>query len=168
MAIIEPDSLGLLYRRHAPALRLYARQWPGAGEDLVHDAFVKLARQAPPPDNVLAWLYRVVRNGALTAQRAFRRRQRHEGRAAERQPAWFEPNEGDALDAGEAAAALERLPWEQCEVIVAHLWGGLTFEEIGQVMRCSSSTAHRWYAAGIATLRERLKVPCPQSRPTRR
>jgi hypothetical protein len=30
MAMIEPDSLGLLYRRHAPALRLYARQWPGA------------------------------------------------------------------------------------------------------------------------------------------
>ena len=65
MPSIEPDALGRLYRQHAPALRLYARQWPGAGEDLVQDAFVKLARQSPPPEQVLPWLYRVVRNGAL-------------------------------------------------------------------------------------------------------
>ena len=43
MPFIEPDALGRLYRQYAPALLLYARQWPGKGEDFVHDAFVQLA-----------------------------------------------------------------------------------------------------------------------------
>ncbi len=49
MPSMEADILGRLYREHAPALRLFARQWPHGGEDLVQDAFVKLAQQSPPP-----------------------------------------------------------------------------------------------------------------------
>jgi RNA polymerase sigma-70 factor (ECF subfamily) len=37
----------------------------------------------------------------------------------------------------------------------------LTFEQIAKLMGSSSSTTHRWYAAGIAALREKLGVPCP-------
>ena len=155
MAIIEPDSLGLLYRRHAPALRLYARQWPGAGEDLVHDAFVKLARQAPPPDNVLAWLYRVVRNGALEAGRSAARRRRREGRASVPE-AWF-ARADDALDGREAARLLAELPLELREVVVARVWGGLTFDEIARLVGCALPTAHRRYQAGLHELRERME-----------
>ncbi|MDB5307603.1 MAG: hypothetical protein JWO38_1805 [Gemmataceae bacterium] len=61
--------MGRLYRTRAPALRLYARQRPAGEEDLVQDAFVKLAQQSPPPAEVLPWLYRVVRNGASAAGR---------------------------------------------------------------------------------------------------
>ena len=67
MRPMEPTVLGQLYRQHAPALRLYARQWGGSAEDLVQNAFVRLAQQAPPPEQVLPWLYRVVRNEALAA-----------------------------------------------------------------------------------------------------
>jgi RNA polymerase sigma-70 factor (ECF subfamily) len=163
-----PDSLGRLIDQHAPALVLYARQWCAAPEDVVQEAFIKLSRANPPPANVVSWLYRVVRNGALSAQRAQQRRRRHEAHAAGRQPPWFVTGDDQALDAEIAAAALEGLPAEQREVIVAHLWGGLTFEEIGPLMGASSSSAHRWYAAGIASLRERLHVPCPPCRPTPR
>ena len=38
---------------------------------------------------------------------------------------------------------------EQREVIVAQLWGGLTFEQVGELMGSSSSTAHRLYQAGL-------------------
>jgi RNA polymerase sigma-70 factor (ECF subfamily) len=55
MARIAPEELGRLYREHAGALRLYARQWPEGDEDLVQDAFVKLAQQSPPPEQVLPW-----------------------------------------------------------------------------------------------------------------
>jgi RNA polymerase sigma-70 factor (ECF subfamily) len=55
------------------------------------------------------------------------------------------------------------LPLDEREVIVAHLWGGLTFEQIAAVAGCSSSTAHRRYAAGLSALRERLHVPCPET-----
>ena len=59
----------------------------------------------------------------------------------------------------------ESLPLEQREVIVAHLWGGLTFEQIGELSGCSASTAHRQYTAGLSAIRERLGVTCRKSRP---
>src|SRR6478672_2276561 len=58
---IDADVLGRLYRQHAPALHLYARQWPGGGDDFVQEAFLRLAGQKSLPDRILPWLYRVVR-----------------------------------------------------------------------------------------------------------
>lgn len=149
--------------KHAAALVLYARAWCAAPEDVVQEAFVKLAAQRAVPDNVVAWLYRVVRNGALSAARAERRRRRHESAAASRAPAWFQPGEGTGLDAQTAAAALQGLPPEQRETLVAHVWGGLTFEQIGTLTGVSSSTAHRRYLAGLSALRERLGTRCPNN-----
>jgi RNA polymerase sigma factor (sigma-70 family) len=153
-----PEALGRLIEQHAAALVLYARQWCAAPEDVVQDAFRKLIAQKPAPNHVASWLYRVVRNAAISAARAERRRQRHEGRAAS-QTAWFTATDSSVLDVETATAALAKLPIEQREVIVAHLWGGLTFEQIAEIAGSSSSTAHRWYLAGLASLRERLKVP---------
>jgi RNA polymerase sigma-70 factor (ECF subfamily) len=155
-----PEQLGRLLNEHAAALVLYARQWCDAPEDVVQEAFVKLAAQRRPLDCVTAWLYRVVRNGALTAARAARRRRRHEAEAAGRTAAWFLPAEGARLDGATVAAALQGLPPDQREVVVAHLWGGLSFEEIGALTGTSSSTAHRRYLAALSALRERLRVPC--------
>jgi RNA polymerase sigma-70 factor (ECF subfamily) len=165
--MMGPETLGRLVATHAAALVLYARQWCCAPEDVVQEAFLKLMAQKPPPQHVVPWLYRVVRNAALSAARGERRRQRHESAAAARALAWFLPSTESDLDAESATAALRSLPLEQREVIVAHLWGGLTFEQIAEVSGCSSSTAHRWYRAGLSTLRERLGVPC-RNRPTTR
>ncbi len=155
MPALEPTVLGRLYRQHAAALRLYGRQWGSSGDDSVQDAFVCLARQTPPPAQVLPWLYRVVRNEALAAHRSAARRRLREQRASTSE-AWFSAAE-DRLDAGEATRQLAELPLELREVIVARLWGGLTFEEIGQVVGCSLPTAHRRYQTGLAQLRERLE-----------
>ncbi len=156
-----PDVLGQLVDEYGPALVLYARQWCPAPEDVVQEAFLKLVTQRPPPSQPVPWLYRVVRNRAISAARAAQRRQHHE-RVAVRTPAWFAPTEFSPLDAESATRALQALPLEQREVIVAHLWGGLSFEQIGELAGCSSSTAHRWYLAGLTSLRERLGVPCPE------
>jgi imidazolonepropionase len=83
-----PEFLGRLVESHAAALVLYARQWCSAPEDVVQEAFVKLAGQRPEPDCLTAWLYRVVRNRAVSAARTGRRRQHHEARAG-RGEAWF-------------------------------------------------------------------------------
>ena len=74
---------------------------------------------------------------------------------------WFVEDEVGGLDAGAAVAALERLPQEQREAIVARLWGGLGFEQIAAVAGCSASTAFRRYTAGIEALRQLLGEPCP-------
>jgi RNA polymerase sigma-70 factor (ECF subfamily) len=160
--MMGPEVVGRLVDEHAAALVLYARQWCAAPEDIVQDAFLKLVAQRRLPENPLPWLYRVVRNGAISAARSSQRRKRHEALAAGRTPAWFTPAEGAGLDAETAAAALQALPGEQREVIIAHLWGGLTFEQVADVVGTSSSTAHRWYLAGLLALRERLGVACPQ------
>jgi RNA polymerase sigma-70 factor (ECF subfamily) len=165
---MESDELGRLIDRHAAALELYARQWCETPDDVVQDAFLKLARLGALPVNPAAWLFRVVRNGAINAGTAAKRRRRHESEAAGEARTWFEMDSDathpDSVDPEAATAELCALPLEQREVIVAHLWGGLTFEQIAEIAGSSSSTAHRHYGAGLATLRERLGVSCHKSR----
>jgi RNA polymerase sigma-70 factor (ECF subfamily) len=140
-------------------LVLFARQWCDCPEDVVQDAFCKLVGVRAPPTDPAAWLFRVVRNAAIDAGRVTRRRARREQSAARPEP-WFAETEGEGLDA--AVAALEALPPDQREVIVARLWGGLTLEQVAAAAGCSVSTAHRRYEAGIQALRERLSVTCPK------
>jgi RNA polymerase sigma-70 factor (ECF subfamily) len=160
------SDLPRLIDAHAAPLVLYARQWCAEPEDVVQQAFVKLTRQRGRPDDPVAWLYRVVRNGAIDAAKSARRRQRRESAVA-RPVRWFVEPEVDGLDAETAVAALERLATEEREVIVARHWGGLSFEQIAVVAGCSASTAFRRYTAGVDALRERLGVTCPNrsSRP---
>jgi RNA polymerase sigma-70 factor (ECF subfamily) len=164
MPRITPEELGRLYRKHAAALRLYVRQWPCGAEDLVQDAFIKLAEQSPAPDQVLPWLYRVVRNATLAAGRGEARRRRRQDRMSAAE-AWFGTVE-DRIDGHEATRLLAELPLEQREVVVARIWGGLTFEEVACLAGCSLPTAHRRYQAGLAALRERLNGPCTRTPPT--
>jgi RNA polymerase sigma factor (sigma-70 family) len=159
-----PDLFSEPVTRHAAALALYARQWCACPEDVVQTAFLKLAAVPTPPDNLLPFLYRMVRNGAIDAAMADRRRRKYEARAAAHSPEWFEPaDDPTGLDARKAAAALADLPLEAREVIVAHLWGGLTFEQIAEAVGSSAATCYRRYAAGLVMLREHLRVPCPKT-----
>ncbi len=155
-----PEQIGELIDRLAGPLGLYARQWSPSPEDAVQEAFVKLAGLArDPPADPAAWLFRAVRNGAINAGIAARRRSRREAEAAARNGhAWFEPDP-PAGDGDRVEAALAALPDAQREVIVAHLWGGLTFEQIAAVHATSASTSHRLYRSGLATLKARLERP---------
>ncbi|HVX12013.1 MAG TPA: RNA polymerase sigma factor [Pirellulales bacterium] len=154
---VGPELIGRLLDEHGAALALYAGQWCQTPEDVVQEALLQLARQPHVPEKIVPWLYRVVRNGAISAGRTARRRRSHEETAARQLDAWFEPTDDDRLDAAAAARCLESLPPDEREVIVARLWGGLSFQEIGELIGISSSSAHRWYEAGLRALRERLE-----------
>jgi RNA polymerase sigma-70 factor (ECF subfamily) len=164
MSRIGPELLAKLLEEHGPALTLFARQWCAAAEDVVQEAFLQLARQREPPQRIVPWLYRVTRNGAIDAGRAARRRGKHEAAAAESRRAWFVSNAENALDAAEAARALESLPVALRETIVARLWGGLSYEEIAELTETSTSTAHRRYRQGLTALREKLEESCSKTR----
>lgn len=161
---VGPELLGRLVDHCAAALVLYARQFCDCPEDVVQEAFIQLAGQTVTPEEATAWLYRVVRNRAISVSRSDRRRRRRESEAAGRNPPWLAGSADDALDARSAAAALDKLPQEQREVVVAHIWGGMSFRQIGSLTGTSDSTAHRRYVAALATLRERLGVPCPKQK----
>jgi RNA polymerase sigma factor (sigma-70 family) len=153
---MTPHDFARLLDSHGPSLVLYARQWCGSPEDVVQDAFLKLVALRKPPEQVVPWLYRVVRNGAIDASRSAQRRQRRETSAA--WPVrWFVEAEADGLTADAALAALLQLPIDQREVIVVRLWGELSFEQIAEVADCSPSTAFRRFTAGIEALRKELK-----------
>jgi RNA polymerase sigma-70 factor (ECF subfamily) len=165
---ISPELLGRLLDEQGGALALFAAQWTDAPDDCVQEALIELARQRPVPDSPVAWLFRVVRNRAISRARSARRRERHES-----QVGMLKAREGEAGREGEApaepeevAAALDSLPPELREVIVARTWGGLGFEQIAELVGCSTSTAHRRYLAGLAALRERLDVTCPTNTKT--
>ncbi len=160
MSRIGPETLGQLFDEHAPALVLYARQWSECPEDVVQDAFIALARQRLAPDQVLAWLFRVVRNGALAASRRDRRRTQREAKAAAPDAAWFALGD-DQIDARHAEALLADLEPAVRSVIIARIWGGLTFDAIARAEGCSLTTAHRRYQAGLAQLHERLAAHEP-------
>jgi RNA polymerase sigma-70 factor (ECF subfamily) len=160
---MDAAAFGRLIDRYAAALVLYARQWCDAPEDVVQDAFLALMARAAAPEPVAPWLFRVVRNRAISAARTERRRRRREQIAFGRREPWFQTDPGGELDAASLRDALAELPADQREVIVAHLWGGLTFEQAGALAGCSTSMAYRRYVAGVETLRARLGgAVCPE------
>ena len=65
---VGPELLARLLDEHGAALTLYARQWCQTPEDVVQEALLQLIRQPAAPENLVGWLYRVVRNGASTGQ----------------------------------------------------------------------------------------------------
>ncbi|MFM7070763.1 MAG: RNA polymerase sigma factor [Planctomycetota bacterium] len=71
------------------------------------------------------------------------------------------PVGGNPVETGVIADALATLGTEIREVIVARIWGGLTFEQIGQLVGVSTSVAHRRFMAGLKTLRPLLLEVLP-------
>ncbi len=153
---MDPQRLGRLLDAHAAPLALYAAQWTAAADDAVQEAFVRLVAADPPPDRPVPWLYKVVRNLALDDRRADRRRRRRETLASR-----LRAIDGDGSAVVEIADALESLPDDVRAVVVAHVWGGLTFAEIAESDGGSPSSAHRRYQAGLSALKRLLEKSCP-------
>jgi RNA polymerase sigma-70 factor (ECF subfamily) len=122
---------------------------------------VELARQRAVPDHVIGWLYRVVKNRALNAARAARRRRERETRSIagrfviDRHPAAFDRGEASMI-----VEALDRLATDDRELVVMRIWGGLTFEEIAAARSISVSSAHRLYCRSLENLRQLLESKC--------
>jgi RNA polymerase sigma factor (sigma-70 family) len=157
---VTPELLGRLLDEQGGALALFAAQWSDAPDDCVQEALIELAAQPRVPESPVAWLFHVVRNRAISQFRAARRRERRE-QLAMRLRLRQNATTAEPIDAEELAAAIQSLEGEVREVVVARTWGGLNFEQIAELVGCSTSTAHRRYEAGLAALRERLLPACP-------
>jgi RNA polymerase sigma-70 factor (ECF subfamily) len=161
---MNATTFGRLIDCYAPALVLYARQWCSSPEDVVQEALLALMARASVPDPIAPWLFRVVRNRAISAARSERRRRRREHEVSSRRAPWFHSDPSGELDAAALHEALALLPAEQREIIVAHVWGGLTFEQAAALAGCSTSMAYRRYVAGVDALRARLGGSvCPEN-----
>jgi len=167
--MLDTRRLAAWFEAHSAPLVLYARQFVdrAAAEDVVHDAFVSLMGLSREPDDARAWLFRTVRNAAISRKRSWWRRVRRERIVGEARPAMFEPRIDDLLDARLAEAALQRLRPEQREVVVLRLWVQMTFAEIAGVVNASLSTVHDRFRMAIAAMKHELeKNSCRTKNPT--
>ena len=149
------ELVGIVEKRF-PALVLYARSWNvNVAEDLVQDAFVKLAEQPKRPENIEAWLCKTIRNAAISRHRKLERQKKHETEAARQKPDWFVP--GDSLLANEAAEKLAELRAEQREIVVLRIWNQLSFDEIAELTGTPKTSVFRMYSDALAELKRKLK-----------
>jgi RNA polymerase sigma-70 factor (ECF subfamily) len=146
-------ELAELVSQRGHALVLYARQWCDAPEDIVQEALLRMLRQPRRPAHPVAWLHVTVRRLACNQRRGESRRKRYEQDHAEQRAGWFESDPHDSLDAELVTAALRRLPEVEREVVIARLWGELTFAQIAELVGTSVATAQRRYQRGLSQLR---------------
>lgn len=132
-----------------------------AAEDILHDVFITLACVAKRLE------LRVNLKNYLIASISNRIRDKYRKKShnmvelvkAEQITSNSEGPEQSAIFGEEVQFlidALYRLPFEQREVIVLHLTGGLKFREIAKVLDISTSTVQGRYRYGIARLQTEL------------
>lgn len=143
----------------APGLVLFARQFVRSladAEDIVQEAFVKFWRKQHPIDN-RALLFATVRSTALDLLRRDARRARREADALADAELSVAPQFDTTSESQQAlAAAIDRLPNEQREVLVMKIWNELTFAEIASVLGISQNTAASRYRYALAALKKNL------------
>ena len=153
---LDRDAVLHLYTEYGRRLFAYACAIVGhasTAEDLVQQLFVRLLDgrvviNGPP----LPYLCRAVRNAALNDRRTRARETALDGEAS-----WLEAPPGRSLEALALERGLTALPLEQAEAIVLHIWSGLTFQEVAEVLGVSPNTAASRYRYGVAKLQEILK-----------
>ena len=144
-----------LVHTRLPDLVLFAKQWKQSpAEDVVQEAFLKLMKQKVFPDNPVAWLYTTVRNLSNNEYRSHHRRKRRELEVQTNKGLFEVPETEQKEEIEQLIRKLESLDLEYREVIVAKIWGGLTFEEIAEMTGASRSAVHRRWQEGIRKLRE--------------
>ena len=159
---VSPEQLGAWITRWGGPLRAWLRGRCASPEDIVQEAFCRLAQQRRAPDRVSAWLFQVVAN-----------LMREEHRRADRESRRFQavarpearPCELDRqVEADELRQCIDGLPDDLREVLVARLWGDLTFQDISRLVGASVATVQRRYERSLILLRERLGEPSSQGR----
>ena len=158
MATISQKQLAQWYEAHGTELMLYARQWSPdqQAEDIVQDAFIKLLKQRRCPDNVRAWLFRVVRNASISMVRRLQRRRAGQ-KSLRRETLWFESRRDDLIDARLAQESLQTLPSHLREIVMLRIWGQMTLKEISQVVNKSIPWVHHDYKMALEMIRMKLE-----------
>jgi RNA polymerase sigma-70 factor (ECF subfamily) len=162
----DRDSLGALYDRYSPMLMAVGARVLGDRrelEDLLHDVFLEVWRQAADYDvrrgSVRAWLLMRMRSRALDRRKApgFARAVSLDQRTAAEEPR--SSTVEDPLlgpDRQAVRGALAELPGEQCQVLELAYFEGLSSSEIASRLQVPIGTVKSRVAAALEKLRRAL------------
>ncbi len=146
-------EIEVLYRQHGAALLLFASAISGdrgRAQDALHQVFLKVIENGSLGQAIdkKSYLFACVRNAVLNDAKLQDR-----SMPLDVDSAWFSPPDRDYAGERNLRRALGDLPNDQREVIVLHVWGELTFSEIGELLGVSSNTAASRYRYALAKLR---------------
>jgi RNA polymerase sigma-70 factor (ECF subfamily) len=158
----ESGAFADLYQKYRVRLHQYALSLIRSrmeAEDVVHDVFVGLARQASGgrmPREASAYLYASVRNRCVDRMR---RRPELSLDDVALDLIVAPPGDEERIALGRLLnRALLALPAEQAEVVVLRTWHDLAFAAIASIQGTSINTALSRYQYGLAKLRKELAV----------
>ncbi len=117
------------------------------GEDVVHDAFLRVEQRFHEVSEPVAYLRTAVVNGVRMLQRHREVERRH---LEQPEPA------GDASEADDLLAALRALPSRERHALVLRYYLGLSVDEVAAQLTCPLGTAKSLIHRGIEHVRGRL------------
>lgn len=147
-----------------PALRAFARGLCGNREladDMAQDAMMRAwaARASyTPGTNFRAWIFMILRNNYYTTLRKNSRMVSWDPEVAERVLV-APPTQHAGIDVADVAAALQKLPSEQREVLMLIGANGLSYEEAAEIMGCAIGTIKSRLARGRVALSNLVNGP---------
>lgn len=151
---IEAEIVAEAVERWAGVLTAWLRSRTTSPEDVVQETFCRLACLEQPPERMAAWLFQVALNLCREEMRRTKRRLvREQGRA---QKESISSTAHVEVVHREVREAIERLQPELRDLVIARLWGGLTLQESAELLKLSTTTAHRRYQDSISQLRQLL------------
>lgn len=120
-------------------------------EDVVQDAFLKIASTTTPIANPRAYLFRIVSNGCVDLMR-------HNSKLKPLEERIPTPPQSEEMEAEEEqrriARLLAKLPEAQSEVIRLHIHAGLKFTEIAELTEEPVTTIKSRFSSGIEKLKQ--------------
>ncbi|WP_285547925.1 RNA polymerase sigma factor [Streptomyces lavendulae] len=173
---MNPQLFADIYDEHAHAVFAHAVRMTGdraGAEDIVSLTFLEAWRLRETLDGVTgrrAWLFGVATNVIRNTRRAARR---HREAMTRLPPPEAAPDVAEAVvsrlaDSAEAAAALAvlgRLRRADREVLLLHVWSGLTHEEVARACGVPAGTVRSRLSRARARLRVLVTAHLAQSPP---
>ena len=158
------DALRLIYEKYKNdllALAIALSNNRAAAEDVLHDVFVSFAQSAGKLQlrgNLKSYLSTAVANGVRNMGRD---NARLTSDTSLMEMAGSDSDRPDRLaisieESRHVGAALEQIPYQQREVVILHLQGGLKFREIAKSQSVSVNTIQSRYRYGLNKLRSIL------------
>jgi len=147
------------HRQGLYTLALAITRCPARAEDAVQEAFARLwSRRNRPVGDLVPYIFAAVRNAAIDQ---VRRRPPEDGK-----PAVFiynglpEDPSAASVTAEEhrlLAAAVQALPEDQRETVILKIYGGLTFQQVAEVVGAPLQTVASRYRRALAQIGRRVR-----------
>ena len=171
----EAEAFDLLVQRNAPKVHTLIYRFlgdPSMVEDLTQEVFLRVYRTSQryqPTAKFSTWLYRIAANLSFNVLRAKRR-----GQPVQLEIAYSEDGEpfyrdvpdvrderpGERLDAeelkGKVGEAIEQLPENQKVAIILNKYEHKSYEEIAQILNCSTMAVKSLLSRARSNLRTSL------------